>query len=349
MSELVDQVRTHTMKEKSVNPALPLRQALLSAAVSIFAWTFGAFAIAATPVPGPLVDTAWLAAQAGNPEVVLIDVRDDPANFSRQLSDKEKADPKAPIVGHIAGARLLDWKLARENRQIDGVMLDKMVPTPQSFEAVMRKLGVRNDQAIIIVTNGKDSAAVTMGTRVYWTLKYFGHDNLALLDGGLKKWQAESRPLAFDNPAVSPSQFSVGKMRPELLAQLDDVEKALKTPATGLVDGRTADYYVGQNITADVKGKGHIPGARMLSHKDLIDEKTGTFLPKGELLALVKEAGISVEGDSISYCNTGHLGSGPWFVLSELLGNSKARLYDGSMHEWTKNSSRPLSRKWEMK
>lgn len=332
-----------------MNPALPLRKALFAAAVSILTWTFGSFAIAAASVPGPLVDTAWLAAQVGNPAVVMIDVRDDPANFSRQLTDKEKADPRAPIVGHIAGARLLDWKLVRENRLIDGVMLDKMVPTRQGFEAVMRKLGVRNDQAVIIVTNGKDSAAVTMGTRVYWTLKYFGHDNLALLDGGLKKWQAESRPVAFDNPAVLPSEFTVGTMQPRLLAQLDDVEKALKTPATGLVDGRTADFYVGQSITSDVKAKGHIPGARMLSHKDLIDDKTGTFLPKGELLALAKEAGINVEGDSISYCNTGHLASGPWFVISELLGNSKARLYDGSMHEWTKSSSRPLSRKWEMK
>lgn len=303
---------------------------------------------AATRVPGPLVDTAWLAGQLGNAEVVVIDVRDDPANFDRPLSDREKADPKAPLVGHLPGARLLDWKLVRESREIDGVKLDKMAPTPQNFEALMRQLGVANDQAVVIVTNGKDSAAVTMGTRVYWTLKYFGHDNLALLDGGLRKWQAESRPLVFDNPAIAPSQFVVGKPRAELLALVGAVEKASAGKAAQLVDGRTADYYVGQNMTSDVKGKGHIPGARMLAHKDLVDEKTGTFLPRQQLAALTDDAGIGLDRETISYCNTGHLASGAWFVQSELLGNNKAKLFDGSMHEWTKNAARPLSIKWEM-
>lgn len=318
-------------------------------AVALFSFTSTSTATAATRVPGPLVDTGWLATQLQNPDVIIIDVRDDPANFDRQHTEKEKTDPKAPIVGHIPGARLLDWKLVRETREIDGVKLDKMVPLPQNFEVVMRKLGVRNDQAIIIAVNGMDSSAVTMGTRVYWTLKYFGHDNMALLDGGLKKWRAESRPVVHENPAIAASQFVAGAVRNELLAQLGDVQKAAATGGSQLVDGRTADYYIGQNMTSDVKGKGHIPGSRMMAHKDLIDEKTGTFLPKGELLVLASDAGIKADGEAITYCNTGHLGSGPWFVLSEVLGNSKAKLYDGSMHEWTKDSSRPLSRAWEMK
>lgn len=322
---------------------------LLTLAVYIFCLAGASLAQAATRVPGPLVDTNWLASQLGNTEVAVIDVRDDPANFDRQLSEKEKADPKAPLVGHLPGARLLDWKLVRESREIDGVKLDKMAPTPQNFEALMRKLGVSNQQAIVIVTNGKDSSAVTMGTRVYWTLKYFGHDNLALLDGGLKKWQAEARPLVFDNPAIAPSPYVAGKPRPELLAAVGEVEKAVAAGAAQLVDGRTADFYVGQNMTSDVKGKGHIPGARMLAHKDLIDEKNGTFLPRSQLLALASEAGIGLDRESISYCNTGHLASGAWFVQSELLGNNKARLFDGSMHEWTKDTTRPLSKRWEMK
>lgn len=316
--------------------------------MALLAWALGSAAQAAPRVPGPLVDTAWLAARPGDAGIAIIDVRDDPANFDRQLSDKEKADPKAPIVGHIPGARLLDWKLVRETREIDGVKLDKMVLTPEAFEKLMRQLGVGNDQAVVIASNGKDSNSVTMATRVYWMLKYYGHDNMALLDGGLKKWLAESRPVAFDKPAIAPSQFLAGKPRSELLASLADVEKAVKAKSAQLIDGRTADYYVGQSMTSDVKGKGHLPGARMLAHKDLVDEKTGTFLPKGELLALAGDAGIASDGEAIAYCNTGHLGSGPWFVMSEVLGNGKAKLYDGSMHEWTKNSSRPVTRKWEM-
>ncbi len=318
---------------------------LLGAALASLA---AAAALAATKVPGPLVDTGWLASQLNNPEVVIIDVRDDPANFARQHTDKEKADAKAPLVGHIPGSRLLDWKNVRETREIDGVKLDKMVPTAANFEATMRKLGVRNGQAIVIATNGKDSNSVTMGTRVYWTLKYFGYDNMALLDGGVKKWKAEARPLLHEAAPIAAGDFTAGAVRPQLLAQLGDVEKAVAGGAQ-LVDGRTADYYVGQNMTSDVKAKGHLPGARMLAHKDIVDEATGTFLPKGELLAMARDAGLDPAGEAITYCNTGHLGSGPWFVISELLGNPKAKLYDGSMHEWTKNSSRPLSRKWEMK
>lgn len=308
-----------------------------------------ASATAATRVPGPLVDTTWLASNFGNPDVVIIDIRSETSSFDRAPTDKEKADSKAPIFGHIAGARFLEWKNVRESREVDGIKLDKMVPVPATYESMMRKLGVINDQAIIIVTSSKNSDALTMSTRFYWTLKYFGHDNMAILDGGLKKWQAEGRQLILDNPSIAPSQFSASKSRPEVLALLSDVEQVVKGQApVQLVDGRTADYYVGQNMTSDVRAKGHIPGARMHAHADLIDDKSGTFLPREELLARVRDTGISVEKDSISYCNTGHLASGSWFVLSELLGNSKAKLFDGSMHEWTKDSSRPVTKKWEM-
>lgn len=327
-----------------------IRRNVFRMLMGMVAAVVGLAAHAASTLPGPLVDTAWLAKNLSTPGLVIIDVRDDPANFDRQLTDKEKADPKsAPIVGHIPGARLLDWKAVRETREIDGVKLDKMVLTPESFEKLMRQLGVSNDSAVVIATNGKDSVAVTMGTRMFWMLKYYGHDNVALLDGGLKKWMAESQPVAYDKPAVAPGQFTAGKARSEMMAALPDVDKAVKAGKVQLVDGRTADYYVGQSMTSDVKGKGHLPGARMLAHKDIIDDKTGTFLPKAELMALAREAGIATDGDAITYCNTGHLGSGPWFVLSQILGNSKTSLYDGSMHEWTKDASRPLSRKWEMK
>jgi thiosulfate/3-mercaptopyruvate sulfurtransferase len=324
-------------------------RSLLKGVVGIVVFS-ATLAVAGTRVPGPLVDNAWVATQLQNPDVVVLDVRDDPANFDRQLTDKEKADPRsAPIVGHIPGARLLDWKFVRETREIDGVKLDKMAITADKFEALMRTLGVANDQAVVVMTNGRDSVSVTMGTRVYWTLKYYGHDNVALLDGGLKKWQSEARPVAYDKPAISPSQYVAGKPREAMLAMLPQVRQAVEAKSAQLVDGRTADYYVGQSMTSDVKGKGHIPGARMLAHKDLIDDKTGAFLPKAELLALAGDAGVATEGESIAYCNTGHLASGAWFVMSEILGNSKARLFDGSMHEWTKDAARPLSRKWEMK
>jgi thiosulfate/3-mercaptopyruvate sulfurtransferase len=306
----------------------------------------GAVNAGAVQLPGPLVDTDWLAKHGSSEGVVILDVRDDPANFAKQ-PPQGKAEPKQPIMGHIPGARLLDFKLVRETREVDGVKLDKMVLTREKFEALMGSLGVKNGDAVVVVTNNTSTAVTTMGTRVYWTLKYFGHDNLALLDGGTSKWIAEGRPLAHDQPAPAKTQYTARAERQELLATTREVESVSKGSTAQLLDGRTADFFVGQSITGDVKAKGHIPGSRMFAHTDLVNDKDRTFKSRDELARIAKELGVDPSKPSVAYCNTGHLGSGPWFVMSELLGAKNAKLYDGSMHEWTKDASRPVSKRWE--
>jgi 3-mercaptopyruvate sulfurtransferase SseA len=134
----------------------------------------------------------------------------------------------------------------------------------------------------------------------------------------------ESRvpPLLHEAAPIAAGDFNAGNPRPQLLAQLADVEKAVGGGAQ-LVDGRTADYYVGQNMTSDVKGKGHLPGARMLAHKDIVDEATGTFLPKGELLAMARDAGIDPAGEAITYCNTGIWAAAPGSSSANFWGTRK--------------------------
>lgn len=302
----------------------------------------------ALELPGPLVQTGWLAANLKSRQLVILDVRTDPQNFNNQPPPNTKPDPKAPLTGHIPGARLWDFKLVRENRVIDNVLIDKMVPAKRNFEALMRELGVRNDSAVVVVVNANDSVNVTMGTRAYWTLKYFGHDRTALLDGGTGKWVAEKRPVSYVTTKFAKSAYAVAGERRELLATSAEVEAALLDKSAQLVDGRTADFYVGQSITNDARARGHIPEAKMLSHVELMDEKSRIFKPLDELRKLAETYSIDPAKPAITYSDTGLRGSGAWFALSELLGNTDVRLYDGSMHEWTRSPARLVSTRWEM-
>ncbi len=297
-------------------------------------------------VPGPLAETDWLASRLGEPGLVVLDVRGDAANFAK--APPAKPEPRAPLTGHIPSARHWHFDKVRESRVVDGVKLDKMVPTPDNFTKLMRGLGVRNEDAVVIVANAHDTPSLTQATRAYWTLKYFGHDNVTLLNGGTWKWAREGRALSHSPAAIVPSEYVARAERPELLATTGEVAAASRGGNPQLVDGRTADYYVGQSMTSDVVAKGHIPRARMFAHVEIADEKTKLFKSPEELRALARQMGLDPTRPAITYCNTGHLASGPWFVLSELLGNRQVKLYDGSMHEWTKDASRPVTTKWEM-
>lgn len=216
---------------------------------------------AAIKRPGPLVDTEWLARHLDEPGLVLLDVRADTASFTRKPGSASpaaapgiatcgpKKSGKSPeIAGHIAKARLWDWKTVRAKRTVDGMTLDGMVPTKDAFETLMRDLGVNNDSLVVITADGSDTPTLTFATRAYWTFKYYGHDNVAVLDGGTAKWKAEGRPLTADKPAtVAKGNFAARAERRELFASGTDVEQALKTKNAQIIDARTADFYLGQS------------------------------------------------------------------------------------------------------
>jgi thiosulfate/3-mercaptopyruvate sulfurtransferase len=324
------------MKRHSIAAAAAL--VLSTAATSSFA----------LELPGPLVQSDWLAKNLQDKSVVVLDVRADTKSFTARAAaapgipgmnpcGAKKA--KGETAGHIPGARLWDWKTVRTKRTADGIELDGMAPAKEQLEAMMRGLGVNNDSVIIITADAGETSTLTFATRAYWTLKYFGHDKVAVLDGGTVKWKAESRPMSSDAiQAPASGNFSARAERREMLATTADVEAAMKSKSAQLVDGRTANYYLGQEKKDYVYAKGHVPGAKNLAHTQLVDDKTRAFKSVSDLKKLLSEAGIDPTKATITYCDSGHLSSGQWFVLSELAGNRKARLYDGSMHEWTKRN-----------
>ena len=117
----------------------------------------------------------------------------------------------------------------------------------------------------------------------------------------------------------------------------------MKNKNAQVIDARTADFYLGQSKKDYVYAKGHIPGAKNVSHTDLADPKSRAFKSRDELKKMLAGAGLDAQKPAITYCDSGHLSTGQWFVMHELLGNKNVKLFDGSMHEWTKKPERPVS------
>ena len=278
-------------------------------------------------VPGPLVETDWL--QDHLQDVVVLDVR-----------EAEPTDTNS-----IAGARRLPWKSVRADRQENGETLLKMLPSKAAFETLMRSLGVNKDSAIVITSEAEDVSTTFTGTRLYWQLKYFGHDNVALLNGGNAKWFQEQRPISASVTRPAPGNFVAGEERRSILATTRDVEEALQDNSVTLLDTRPLVQYLGLYKKSYVYAPGHIPGAKSADSAALLSPgRIKMLLDVEGLTEVLKERGIDPHARSIVYCNSGHLASGSWFVEHELLGNPDVRLYDGSMHAWTKDSRRPLVR-----
>lgn len=282
----------------------------------------------ATQLPGPLVTTDWLQDNLEN--VVILDVR----------SGYDGAK-------YIPGSVQLPWKQVRVKNQADkdGEVHDDLLPTRQEFEALMQDRGVSDDSAVVIVTPGTSAGEVTWGTRLYWTLKYYGHDNMALLDGGIAKWANEERPQVPNARNPDKGGFTARAERRELLSTTKDVADALARGDAQLIDGRGEAQFLGLGRRPYVSSRGHITGAINLQPDMLVEDpkngaKSAPFL-SAEVLRMVAEAkAVALDKPTITYCDSGHLSTGHWFVLSELLGIDNVSVYDGSMHAWSKQAER---------
>ena len=302
--------------------------------------------VQAVQLPGPLVDSDWLAQHLD--EVSVLDVRDDIESFTRRavlVRKRFTGDLRIAVPGaHIPGAVLVDFQNIRSSREIDGRNVRRMVPEKSEFEQLMRSWGVNKDDTIIIMSQGAGSGDITMATRLYWQIKYFGHDRLAILDGGMAQWLLEEKPASIEARGVSPGNWRAGNINENIYASSEEVARAVKDKSVQLVDTRGLGYYLGLYKQSYVRSKGHIPGAKVFPD-ELLTSATApaVFSDTDQLGQMSAELGIDTRGNIITYCNSGQLASASWFVFSELLGNKNVKLYDGSMHQWALEK-RPLTR-----
>ncbi|WP_371323026.1 sulfurtransferase [Dechloromonas sp. ZY10] len=282
------------------------------------------------------VDAATLAAHLDAPDWLVIDVR-------HQLADPEYGE-RAYAAAHVPGARFLHC-----DRDLSGMVSGgngrHPLPDPAVFAARMAGLGLAPTTQVVVY----DDAQGMIAGRLWWLLRWLGHEAVALLDGGWAAWLAAGGQIAAgaaDAPAAgtkTPQPAStVAVPRPGLTVDADFVQKNLSTVNMCLVDARSPDRYRGENETIDPVG-GHIPGARNRFFKDnLLPD--GRFKPaavlRAEWLSLL--AGAAPEqvvhqcGSGVSACLN--------LVAMEIAGLPGARLYPGSWSEWCADPARPLAR-----
>lgn len=281
----------------------------------------------AAALPGPLVTPEWLAANAR--VVTILEIREDPNDY---------------VASHIPGSRLVIAGQIRQTRKIDGRDVPAMLPDAAIIETLMRSIGVRARQPIVIVATGRTVEDFDGAARLYWTLKYYGADELAILDGGHARWVAEGRATESALPEQALGDWAATEPRAHLLA---DTKTVIQASASGvqLVDARPLAFFHGLTKRPVVDAYGHIPGSRVFP-TELRAKPEGSsqrYLTIEDYRSILQRLQIATDRPTITYCNTGHMGAGAWFILSELVGNPQVSLYDGSMAEWA-DGSRPVVR-----
>ncbi len=261
--------------------------------------------------PRALVSTNWVAEHAHDPDVRLLEVDVDTTAYER---------------GHIEGAVGLNW-----TTQL-GDPIRRDIPSQVAFERLMVTCGVGNTTHIVLYGDNNNWFAAF----AYWICKIYGHERVALMNGGRKKWELEGRPMTTAAPRVHATTYSASPADMSLRALLRDV---LQCGANcSLVDVRSPAEFNGEvvappGMTETAQRAGHVPGAQSIPWAQAANED-GTFKSVDELRQLYEAKGIVADQDVVTYCRIGERSSHTWFVLKELLGYANVRNYDGSWTEY---------------
>ena len=267
---------------------------------------------------GPLVTTEWLAGELGKPDLVVFDA-------TKYLPNEPKDGKAEFLQAHIPGARYFDIdEVADQDSD-----LPHMVPTPGRFAKLMGAMGVSNATRIVFY----DQKGLASAARGWWLMGLFGHDNAAVLDGGLPKWMKEGRPTR-DGPAGMPAPST---FRPDYRAArlrgVGDVIRNVETQAELVLDARAAGRFTG--ATPEPRAgmrSGHMPGAASLPYTDLLNAD-GTFKPVADLKARFAAAGADGSRPVITSCGSGVTACILTMGL-RLAGLQEGAVYDGSWTEW---------------
>jgi len=274
--------------------------------------------------PEVLVSTQWAADHLSDPKVRLVEV---------------DVDTSAYDQGHIAGAVGWNWQSQlQDNVRRD--LIDKA-----TLERLLGQSGISNDTTIVFYGDNNNWFAAY----AFWQLKYYGHRDLRLMNGGRKKWIEEKRPLTTDAPRVLPATYHAGGADESVRARKEQLFALLEKRSTGqLVDVRSVDEFTGKIIAPPgmnetAQRAGHIPGAANIPWSQAANED-GTFKSADQLKALYQGKGVTGQGETIAYCRIGERSSHTWFVLKYLLGYDHVKNYDGSWTEWGNLIGAPIEK-----
>jgi len=272
-----------------------------------------------------LVDPAWIEEHIDDPNIKLIDL-----SVSKSQYDE----------GHIKGSVFVDWKTDIIDPEED----ERYNIAPKEIiETLLGDKGVKEDTTIVLYDNLDNR----LSTRMFWTLRYYGHKDVRILNGGRKIWESSGKSYTAEVPEIAKTTYTISSININYLTDIDYIKMNLDNPEVLLIDGRPTGMYTGEKAGAVFHTKkeharrGHIPGAINIPWKENLNED-GRFKSAEELKKLYEATGVTKDKIITTYCNEGLHASPPWFVLNELLGYPDVRLYDNSMSEWANNPDVPI-------
>lgn len=274
--------------------------------------------------PEVLVSTDWVTDHLDDPKIRLIEVDVDTSNYDQ---------------GHILGAVGWNWQTQLQDR------LRRDLTGQQRFGRLVGGAGITPDTTVILYGDNNNWFAAW----AFWQLKYYGHGDVRLMDGGRKKWREERRRLSTDIAMVLPKTYTAKLPDTSIRAKREDIFSVLdKHSYARLVDVRTPDEFTGRVIAPSGMNEtaqrgGHIPGAVNVPWSQAV-VKDGTFKPAEALQEIYGGKGITGEQGVITYCRIGERSSHTWFVLKYLLGYKNIRNYDGSWTEWGNLVGAPIEK-----
>ena len=273
-----------------------------------------------------IVETDWLAARLGTPGLVVFD-----GSWHLPTSGR---DPKAEYLGeHIPGALFFDIDDLVDEKS----SLPHMLPSTIKFASRMKKMGVGDGMKIIVY----DSVGLFSAARVWWTFRAMGHKDVAVLNGGLKKWKAEGRPLEDGPPTARTARHFSPLQNNELIRELGDMKAYVAQHSMQIVDARPAGRFEGKDPEPRPGLRsGHIPGSKNIPSTTVLNPD-GTLKAKAELAAIFKAAGIDPARPVVTTCGSGVTASILALALS-VIGQSNSAVYDGAWAEWGQDNGLPI-------
>ncbi len=274
----------------------------------------------------PLVTTDWLAGELGKPDLIVFD--------ATKYLPNENRDGKAEfLTAHIPGARYFDIdEVADQDTD-----LPHMVPTPGRFAKLLGGMGVGNASRVVFY----DQKGLASAARGWWLMSLYGHDNAAVLDGGLPKWVREQRPTESGQPAAPVPAAFRPDYRPTRLRGVGDLIRNVATLSELVLDARAAGRFTG--ATPEPRAgmrSGHMPGSANLPYTDLLNAD-GTFKPAADLKARFAAAGVDGARPVVTSCGSGVTACILTLGL-RLSGLPEGAVYDGSWTEWGGRSDTPV-------
>jgi thiosulfate/3-mercaptopyruvate sulfurtransferase len=276
---------------------------------------------------GPVVSTGWLAERLGDPGLRILDA----TWYLPHLRRDAQAEFRE---AHIPGAVYFDIDAIADRQQ----GLPHMLPDAATFAEAVGALGV-GDGDRVVVYGGKHLIA---SARVWWTFRTFGHDRIAVLDGGFPRWREEGRPVEAGAPSPARRHFTA-RFRPDLVTALDSVRRNLETRAVQVVDARSAGRFAGTEPEprAGVRS-GRIPGSLNLPYDGLF-RPDGSLLPAGDLRRRFEDARVDLAQPIVTTCGSG-VSACVLALGLHLAGRPDVPVYDGSWTEWGGREDVPVER-----